>query len=856
MKRLLVLVSMICIMFSVSVSAEEIEEFTSGDFHYIVLEDGTAEITNYTGNAEELDVPSELEGRAITSIGEHAFGGCGNLSIITLPEGIKSIGDSAFQSCTSLSNITIPNSIETMGVNPFRGEIVDFSISLDHPYFAVEDGVLFSKTGKKLIYFPDTKEEYAVPEGIQSIGIASFAGCSNLSSITLSESVQSVEDNAFSLCSNLSNVSLPEGIKSIGNYAFSYCDSLSGITLPDSIETMGANPFVGDLIDIHVSLEHPYLAVIDGVLFCKPDRKLIYFPDAFEYYSVPEGIQSIGTAAFLQCRGLNSITLPESVKIIENDAFRYCWTLSSITLQNGLDSIGDYAFSCCENLSSITLREGLESIGYEAFSGCKSLSSISLPEGLTSIGNGAFCECESLISITLPEGLTSLFFWTFQGCPNLSSITLPKSLTYIDPSIFHECKNLTAIVYLNSYAAEYCKAYGVNYTYADANDWLNAPSENNDSDQGYFDTTFTSSSGNIGNATVSLERGFDFINTDSSIFNYELALTAVTLSSQVYKSAQGRDAEEILTELGYDDTDFRNVDSSFAQPGVCFGYKQLEDGKNIFVAVVRGTDTTDDLIDVWTDIQDGALAMFRVSGDYVEIQLEDFMENATGKTKAALQQEDNYFFFTGHSLGGAVANYLSVNKDVMKFVNSNKGKIYTYTFEPPHTCEHLLWTDPESESNALNYKVDGDAVTNMPPYPGSTTYGKDEWIRVSELNDDLFNELFPDSKCKSLAIATSEDGHGDIFGLHDVCLDLIYVVQQQYGANNSQGYTYSEADIKIGYVDADELNVRAEPDILDDDNVMFTLSEGDEVKILLTEGEWYQVEVDGKIGWVLAEFVE
>ena len=46
--------------------------------------------------------------------------------------------------------------------------------------------------------------------------------------------------------------------------------------------------------------------------------------------------------------------------------------------------------------------------------------------------------------------------------------------------------------------------------------------------------------------------------------------------------------------------------------------------------------------------------MFSESGDNIEKQLEDFMKSTTGKTKAELQQEDNYFFFTGHSLVGHI----------------------------------------------------------------------------------------------------------------------------------------------------------------------------------------------------------
>ena len=45
---------------------------TSGDFQYEVLSetDKTCEITYYTGSATTLDIPSELDGYTVTSIGD------------------------------------------------------------------------------------------------------------------------------------------------------------------------------------------------------------------------------------------------------------------------------------------------------------------------------------------------------------------------------------------------------------------------------------------------------------------------------------------------------------------------------------------------------------------------------------------------------------------------------------------------------------------------------------------------------------------------------------------------------------------------------------------------------------------
>ena len=248
-----------------------------------------------------------------------------------------------------------------------------------------------------------------------------------------------------------------------------------------------------------------------------------------------------------------------------------------------------------------------------------------------------------------------------------------------------------------------------------------------------------------------------------------MALTAVTLSSQIYINAKEMHTEVILKKLGYDSTDVPwGGSASYKHPVCNFAYKHLSDGSNVFTVVVRGTDTADSGVDILTDIGDGANSMFEDSAEAVRDELKKFMSKVTGKSYDELKQEKNYFFFTGHSLGGAVANCLSVDNEIKEFAANDKGRIYTYTFESPHTYVHLLWTDPESESNAFNFKVDGDIVPKLPSYTGSTTYGKDVWIKVSELNDSVFNNLFTNS------LITKMDGN---VGLHDTCLGLVYIVQ-------------------------------------------------------------------------------
>ena len=58
---------------------------------------------------------------SVTTIGNHAFSSCTNLTYVTIPDGVISIGPSAFLGCTSLKTMTLGNNIETIGASAFSG---------------------------------------------------------------------------------------------------------------------------------------------------------------------------------------------------------------------------------------------------------------------------------------------------------------------------------------------------------------------------------------------------------------------------------------------------------------------------------------------------------------------------------------------------------------------------------------------------------------------------------------------------------------------------------------------------------------------------------------------------------------
>ena len=162
-------------------------------------------------------------------------------------------------------------------------------------------------------------------------------------------------------------------VVAIGDRAFWGCYSLTSIKIPDSVTSIGGNPFVGcDALQIDISPDHPTIALIDNALFYKPEKRLVTYLESSkaETYTIPQGILSIGDAAFGLCDSLTSITIPDSVTSIGDAAFGLCDSLTSITIPDSVTSIGDYAFYRCRNLTSVTIPGSVTSIGDDAFFDC------------------------------------------------------------------------------------------------------------------------------------------------------------------------------------------------------------------------------------------------------------------------------------------------------------------------------------------------------------------------------------------------------------------------------------------------------------------------------------------------------
>ena len=244
---------------------------TSGMYEYTLKEDGTTEITKVDPNCKDKEIPSELDGHPVTSIGVVAFSMCNKLTDLIIPEGITSIGGGAFFACAKLKSVSIPDSVVLIDNCAFAccPSLAGFRISSSHPVYAFSNSALISKKDMTLIQYAGKGGDYEVAWGITRIGDSAFNG-SKVKSVLLPDSVTSIGSGAFSTCFNLSSINIPGSVTTIGDQAFYGSSKLKSIFIPASVTDIGSEPFVAcGTLNIEISPDNQFFEVENGTLIYK-----------------------------------------------------------------------------------------------------------------------------------------------------------------------------------------------------------------------------------------------------------------------------------------------------------------------------------------------------------------------------------------------------------------------------------------------------------------------------------------------------------------------------------------------------------------------------------------------------------
>ncbi len=424
----------------ISITASAIDPITFGDYQYFINDNGTATIARYVGYDTEIAIPSVMNGRKVTVIGQSAFQNRSALTKVVIPDGVISVEKDAFTDCTSLKNLDIPESVESLKT-PFEFcySLKSINVSPNNKYYASEDGIVFDKTKKCIICYPPgkTNESYTIPDSVESIAESAFATCCHLISVSVRESVAEIGNSAFENCSGITSMTVPDSVRIIGSSAFEGCTSLKSVVLPKNIESLSYRLFSGcsGLTDITLP---DSLSSVDGSVFygCSKLKNII----------LPESVSSLGVSIFYNCTSLEKIVIPKKITDIPDRTFSGCTSLSDISFLGNIVSVGSSAFKECTALKTVALPDSLTYIGNNAFYGCSGLTRLNIPKNVNVIDNGAFSYCSSLTEITVPQGVASINDWTFAYCSNLTKVSIPDSVTSIGDAAFEKCSSLAGIV--------------------------------------------------------------------------------------------------------------------------------------------------------------------------------------------------------------------------------------------------------------------------------------------------------------------------------------------------------------------------------------------------------------------------
>ena len=424
--------------------------YTSGDFTYKLNDDGSAIITQYSGSAAALTIPSSLDGHTVKQIGTYAFGKNTTLTSVSIPETVTELEYSAFMGCTSLTAVTIPSGLTkagSLGSGAFSGCSALTTVQFGSGLTSIPEA-LFESTGLRTI---------TLPESVTSIGMWAFANCTKLEQVSFPASLTSIDGCAFENCTALTAVTLPKRLTELGNDVFENCSALKSVWIPKSLTNIngfGDGCFAGCTALTDITFETGITKIADHQFDGSPIKSI----------TIPGTVTTIGSSAFSDCANLTAIDLPTSVTQI--DAYAFSSTgLTAVTLPKHLRKLGLSAFSGCTALKSVFIPLSLQNTS-NPFRNCKALTDVTfedgrtelpdtlledsgirqftVPQTVTKIGYSAFAGCTQLTAITLPAGLRELGNEAFKGCTALTGVALPDSLTALGYGVFRDCSALTA----------------------------------------------------------------------------------------------------------------------------------------------------------------------------------------------------------------------------------------------------------------------------------------------------------------------------------------------------------------------------------------------------------------------------
>ena len=157
----------------------------------------------------------------------------------------------------------------------------------------------------------------------------------------------------------------------------------------------------------------------------------------FSVDGVEYKVTSIGSHAFMSCKGLKGITIPMNIESIGIYAFTLCDNLTRVFIGRSVKEIDAFAFTQNENISMIEVDNN--NPYFDSRNNCNAVidkakkmlvfgcMNTDIPDDVTTIGEGAFYWSTGPKDLHISKNVTQIYDSSFRVCKGLENISVDQA---------------------------------------------------------------------------------------------------------------------------------------------------------------------------------------------------------------------------------------------------------------------------------------------------------------------------------------------------------------------------------------------------------------------------------------------